>query len=63
MRRLPAQARSAAPVDGRPHPAGTDTSRSTRRAEPVLAHLHALERALPEFAVPLRGAPRVPAGA
>ncbi|MGW1274975.1 FUSC family protein, partial [Streptomyces sp. NPDC002491] len=32
-------------------------------AEPVLAHLHALERALLELAVPLRRADRVPAGA
>ncbi|MCQ4209624.1 FUSC family protein [Streptomyces longispororuber] len=37
-----------------PHPAG---------AEPVLAHLHALERALLDLAVPLRGSNRVPVGA
>ncbi|MGW6524462.1 FUSC family protein [Streptomyces sp. NPDC054962] len=57
------EALTAAPADARPHPAETAAVPLGPGSEPVLAHLHALERALLELAVPLRGAPRVPAGA
>ncbi|MDX3803269.1 FUSC family protein [Streptomyces sp. AK04-3B] len=44
-------------------PAATGGAPSAAPAEPVLAHLHALERALLELAVPLRRTDHVPAGA
>ncbi|KQX64190.1 MULTISPECIES: FUSC family protein [unclassified Streptomyces] len=57
------EALTTAPADGRPHPAEADAvPLGGPGPEPVLAHLHALERALLELAVPLRGASRVPSG-
>ncbi|MFE1953344.1 FUSC family protein [Streptomyces sp. NPDC059524] len=47
-----------------PYPRGrVATAPHTADGEPVLAHLHALEHALVELAVPLRGASRVTLGA
>ncbi|MEU6388348.1 FUSC family protein [Streptomyces sp. NPDC046939] len=45
-----------------PYGTGVTAAPRTPEAEPVLAHLHALERALVELAVPLRGAERAGAG-
>ncbi|MFF1545910.1 FUSC family protein [Streptomyces sp. NPDC058291] len=49
-------------ADGR-RPARTVVVAHSAPAEPVLAHLHALEQALLELAVPLRGSGRVSVGA
>ncbi|WP_428956470.1 FUSC family protein [Streptomyces sp. cg35] len=46
-----------------PYSRGTVTAPGAAEAEPVLAHLHALEQALVELAVPLRGAGRASLGA
>jgi uncharacterized membrane protein YccC len=46
-----------------PYAHGVDAPHRTAEAEPVLAHLHALEQALLELAVPLRGDRRASLGA
>jgi hypothetical protein len=51
------------PADGPRHPAPTAAAPYGAPAEPVLAHLHALEQALLELAVPLRGSHRASLGA
>ncbi|WP_307040622.1 FUSC family protein [Streptomyces achromogenes] len=52
-----------APVAAGRRSGATDAAPPVAPAEPVLAHLHALERALLELAVPLRRAGHVPADA
>ncbi|MGQ4401532.1 FUSC family protein [Streptomyces hayashii] len=53
-----------APSTGGGHsPAGAAPASHSAPAEPVLAHLHALEQALLELAGPLRGSGRAPVGA
>ncbi|SHI62720.1 Fusaric acid resistance protein-like [Streptomyces sp. 3214.6] len=54
---------TAPPTDGPRHPAPTAAASHGAPAEPVLAHLHALEQALLELAVPLRGSHRASLGA
>jgi hypothetical protein len=57
------EALTEAPTGGQRHPAEATTVPRAAEAEPVLAHLHALEQALLELAVPLRRSHRVPIGA
>ncbi|WP_189940950.1 FUSC family protein [Streptomyces aurantiogriseus] len=57
------EALTAAPTGGQRLQDDAAPTPQLGEAEPVLAHLHALEQALLELAVPLRGSHRVPIGA